>query len=776
MRLKIFISILMLPLLLQAQTRGKIQGSIIDYDSKEALAGANVQVLGQSLGASTDLQGHFVINNVPLGPIRLEASYVGYISQIITDVNVMANKPVVVKIALKPGALTADVIEVTAGYFSEEKLNAPSVIGLTREEIRRFPGGFEDPVRVVSVLPGVSVNPAGGRNDLLVRGGGPSENLYIINNIEVPSINHFNTQGASSGSLSFINLDFVDNVSFSTGGFPARYGEKMSSILSLNLAQGRQDRLGGKALVSATQFGLNLEGPLPAKGNFLFSARKSYLDLIFKAAGLPFIPVYTDYNFLANFEMASGNTLSILGLAAIDNVDRNLDTPENRATNARILDNTQNQFVGGINYRRLYTNGYADLTFSSSLYQYRFSQADTQQVEYFNSRANELEYALKGQRFLKLTNQLNLLFGFNLKFNQNRNTTVFADTIYDRSGRRLPVDQLGLPQRIDANRWQNNYALFAELDWNVTNRININSGLRFNYYKTLNRPTYLAPRLGLKYQFNEKHALKLNYGWYYQPPSNVWLANPNNKHLKALLNRMSIVGWDYLLRKDVRLTVEMYYKQYRDLPTGILPGRSDYLVITNTGAGYGGREDDFQSFGYLDLISVGKGQAYGLEIQVQKKFSDIPLYGKTSLSIGKSELTAYNGKTYPAAFDQRLIFNISAGYRFNRGWELSGKFRYFSGLPYTPVYRPDQNPLKPGQIQNLPEEYLAARLQSGHHLDLRLDKYFAFKHWTLITFVDIQNVYNYKIPIKPSYDFWKDKIITSNAIGILPSIGISAEW
>ena len=212
---------------------------------------------------------------------------------------------------------------------------------MSREEIRRFPGGFEDVVRTVSTLPGVAINASGGRNDLLVRGGGPSENLYIINNIEVPNINHFGTQGNSSGSLSFVNLDFVDNITFSTGGFKARYGDKMSSVLELKMTEGRNDRFGSKLLVSATQYGLNFEGPVTDRGNFIFSARQSYLDLIFKAAGLPFVPVYTDFNFLAHYDLSPRDKLFFLGLSAIDRVNRDQSSLENRVRNSALLDNTQ---------------------------------------------------------------------------------------------------------------------------------------------------------------------------------------------------------------------------------------------------------------------------------------------------------------------------------------------------------------------------------------------------------------------------------------------------
>ncbi|KAA3613051.1 MAG: TonB-dependent receptor [Calditrichaeota bacterium] len=766
---------LIIPIVLFAQS-GKIIGSVGDESTKEALFGANIVVLDESLGGSSAEDGTFIINDIPVGSYRIEVSFIGYVSQTFTDIIVRSSKPVTLKIELKPQNLESEAIVVSAGYFSEEKLTQSSVFNLQREEIRRFPGGFEDIVRTVTVLPGISINPAGGRNDLLVRGGGPSENLYIVNNIEVPNINHFNTQGSSSGSLSFINLDFVDDVKFSSGGFAARYGEKMSSILELNMSQGREDRFGGKALVSATQFGLNIEGPLLQNGNYIFSARKSYLDLIFKAAGLPFIPVYTDYNLITNYQISPANSLSFLSLIAVDNVDRNLDNLENRTKNARLLDNQQNQFINGMNWRHLHQNGFSDVTLSATLFSYRFSQADNNSIEYFNSKADELEYAAKFQSFSKINSDLDLRFGLTAKLLNNNNNTTFADSIFNRSGKRIAVNDLGINQKQIIDLWSQNYAAFVETNWNLNKNINLNLGLRINYYKVLEVPFYVAPRLGLKFQLNEKQSFKLNYGDYYQAPSNVWLINSKNKNLTALQNRMTILGWDYLVASDVRLTTELYYKKYSGLPVGILPGRTDYIVMSNTGSSYGGVEDDFQSFGFFDLKPEGTGQAYGFEILLQKKFSDVPIYGKASYSYGKSELKAFNRKTYPTRFDQRHIFNISGGYKIGSKWEVSGKFSYFSGIPYTPVYIPSKNETSPGSIQNLPEEYLSKRLDSGHHLDIRADRYFYFNNWTLIAFIDIQNVYNFKIPIRPQYDFWEDKIKTSSSLGILPSIGISAEF
>ena len=763
-------------LMANAWASTSISGKVTDERTKEPLIGVNIVVLNSENGASTDENGIYRIENLPSGKYRLEFSYIGYTTVLKTDVVVINSKPAILNVEMREGTIEGEEVTVTAGYFVEEKMTQSSTIGLSREEIRRFPGGFEDVVRTVSTLPGVAINASGGRNDLLVRGGGPSENLYIINNIEVPNINHFGTQGNSSGSLSFVNLDFVDNITFSTGGFKARYGDKMSSVLELKMTEGRNDRFGSKLLVSATQYGLNFEGPVTDRGNFIFSARQSYLDLIFKAAGLPFVPVYTDFNFLAHYDLSPRDKLFFLGLSAIDRVNRDQSSLENRVRNSALLDNTQNQIIAGINYRRLLNKGYLDVTVNSNLFQYKFSQLDQFEQEYFNSKADEYEYGLKIQHYWALSKSLGILSGISAKQIRNQNTTIFADTIYDRSGNRVPLSSLGIPPNTRTNSEAQKYASFVEFEWLASSKITMNLGLRGDYYSFIDEPFYLAPRIALKYRLTDPFSIRLSGGIYYQSPSYVWVVNQDNKRLKALQNQMAVLGFDYLLQNDFRISLETYYKRYLDLPTGVVPGVTDYIVITNTGIGYGGNEDDFQSFGYIDLVSEATGKAYGLELLFQKKFSEIPCYGQASFFLGKSEVIAFNGKTYPTQYDQRFIFNLSGGYIFNSNWEISAKFRYFTGVPYTPVYIPSQNPVNPGTIQNLPGEYLTSRLAAGHHLDIRADRYFNFKSWTLILYLDIQNIYNYKIPQRPVYDFWANEINTSSSIGILPSIGISAQF
>ena len=199
---------------------GTITGNVRDLDSKQPIAGANVILLGTKQGATTDLEGNFKITGVPVNVYRVKASIIGYASVTKTDIEVMMSKPAYVDFDLNEEPIQLNDITVKSEYFTKTPSEPISTTSFGYEEIRRSPGGFEDVVRALSVLPGVAQADAG-RNDLIVRGGAPSENLYIVDGMEIPNINHFGTQGAAGGPLSYINLDFVKETSFSSGGFSA---------------------------------------------------------------------------------------------------------------------------------------------------------------------------------------------------------------------------------------------------------------------------------------------------------------------------------------------------------------------------------------------------------------------------------------------------------------------------------------------------------------------------------------------------------------------------
>ncbi len=737
---------------------GDITGTVIDLTTKKAIPFANIIVLETNYGAATDENGKYIIKNIPLNTYRLRASVIGYNAQTITDIVLQTNKPVTVNFELLPQAIEISGVTVTEGYFRNDPLELISTKNFSYEEIRRSPGGFEDVVRALSVLPGVAQADAG-RNDLVVRGGAPSENLYLVDGIEVPNINHFGTQGATGGPLSFINLDFVKETSFSTGGFPVLYGDKLSSVLKINLREGRKDRLGGKATISASQFGLNAEGPLfNENSSFMFSARRSYLDFIFKAAGFSFVPEYYDVLTKADFKIDNTNSLSFLFISAFDNVKFFNDDADKRYDNSRILGSDQIQYVTGLSYRRLFANGYMNLSLSRNYTDYDTRQSDTLFNPIFKNKSKEEENNLRLDVVQKLSSFLEFNYGLTAKLIEFDADILFP-TFVTSFGDSLPITSLNKKDSFFKG------GTYFNLNLLLLNNLITNFGIRADYFDAINNKYYFSPRFSASYMLTPVTNINFSTGIYYQFPSYIWLIADNlNENLNAVKVNQYILGFDHQLKSDALLKLELFYKDYKNYPTSLV---RPYLVLANTGAGFAGSDDNFSSFGLEPLVSKGFGKSRGVELSIQKKLSETPYYGILSLTYSKTNFTSLDGIERPGSYDQNWIFNLSGGYRINNYWETSTRFRFASGRPYTPFLF--------NGVQSV-TEFNSRRLVSIHSLDLRVDKRWFFSGWTLITYIDIQNIYNRKNLSGIRWDKKEQRVDESSSIGILPSIGISAEF
>ncbi|OGU27917.1 MAG: TonB-dependent receptor, partial [Ignavibacteria bacterium GWA2_54_16] len=569
---------------------GRIIGKVTDGMTKEPIVGANVVVAGTGLGSATDIEGRFDIRRVPLGTYAVRVSTIGYLATTVTDVVVGSAKPAELSVGLMENEIKIEGVEVTAGYFTKIPDTPLSTLVQTNEEIRRLPGGLEDVARAIAILPGVA-QVDGGRNDLIVRGGAPSENLFVIDNIEVPNINHFGTQGASGGPLSFINLDFVDNTSFSTGGFGARYGDKLSSVLNISLREGRKDGIGGKATISASQFGLNLEGPAGSDVNTLFSARRSYLDFIFKAAGFGFVPEYWDFLSKTSIRLGSKDQLNILAIAALDNVKYFNDTENKRFENSRVLGSDQNQIVGGVSWQHLFEKGYSTVSVGQSYVDYHFRQSDSTLVRIFSNQSLEYESSIRGDVFVHLFKSTELLTGVQAKL-VDFSADIFLRPFETRFGDSLSVDA-----RFKTTGFKG--SAYAQLS-RVFGKSRLTVGGRFDYFDLIDKYIF-SPRVSYTAALSPATNLNWSIGRYAQAPSYIWLAaNAQNRSLEFIDVIQYVLGVDHMLRADTRISLEGYIKTYSDYPASLV---RPYLVLANTGAGFGGSEDGFSSFGLDPLVS-----------------------------------------------------------------------------------------------------------------------------------------------------------------------------
>lgn len=741
---------------LQAQT-GTIRGKVVDVLTKEPLPGVNIIALDTEFGAASDIDGEFTISNIPVGLYRVQASFIGYKQQIRTDIVVNSARPAVINFELQESAIELEGVTVTTDYFEKSPTELGNITALSYEEIRRSPGGFEDVVRALSVLPGVAQAVAG-RNDLVVRGGAPSENLYLVDEFVVPNINHFGTQGATGGALSYINLDFVSNTTFSTGGFSTIYGDKLSSVLAIKLREGRKDRFGGKGTISATQFGLNLEGPVTEESSFLFSIRRSYLDFIFNAAGFNFVPEYYDALLKYDYKIDNKNRISYLFVGALDRVKFNNENEEDIFDNAQILGSNQNQYVTGVSYRHLFDKGFYTLSLSRNYIKYESFQNDTLLQPLFLNNSKEAEHELKFNSIFKLYKESEFTLGFSAK-HIDFESDLFLSNYVTTFGDSLLLNSL--------NTRKNYYKLsaFTQFSTRLFDRLNVSVGVRGDYFNAIENKIYASPRISFSLPLTASFSLNLSSGFYHQFPSYIWLNTfESNTKLKAVKVIQYIAGIEHILRSDIRFKLEAFYKDYSNYPASTL---RDYLVLANTGAGYGGSPTNFDSFGLDPLISKGVGDAKGIEFSAQKRSSDVPHYALFSLTYSESKFKGLDGIYRNGSYDQRWIVNLSGGYIFNERWEASFKFRFATGSPYTP-YNSDGT-------QSI-ENYNTMRYPDSHSLDLRIDRRWNFERWTLIAYIDVQNIYNRSNPSTINWDYKEMKSDIVSSIGILPSIGVSIEF
>ncbi len=738
-----------------SQIKGTITGRVISQMSKKTLAGVNVRILNTTLGAVSKTDGTFEIKNVDAGIQKIQFSLIGYETYVNSNISVNAGKPVYLEIELAEKVIELEGAEVKASFFQKRVDAVTSTQYLSFEEIRRAPGVQEDVIRATALLPGVNVT-AAGRNDLIVRGGAPFENLFIVDNIEVNNINHFGSQGSTGGPLSLINLDYVRNVEFSAGGFGARYGDRTSSLTNITLRNGNESQFGGKLNLSATGVGLSFEGPIGDKGSWIFSARRSYLDFIFQAAGFSFVPQYWDFMTKGNYRLDANNSLTFIGISAINTVKLNNEDIDNKYDNSRIAVPDQYQNFSGLTWRSTFETGFFTATLANSYTRFTTFQNDSNLIEIFRNDSKEGELILKTDLDLQIGPKTEILIGNQLKYG------AFLDYLIKIPGS-VRTDNNGVERPFDIDTSFNTIKNGTYFNYSTAiENHRITLGGRMDYYNFTAESIYLSPRLSYTYTLNENSSFILSAGRYYQSPSYIWLLSNSEKSLKPIIADQVVLGYAHTPLQDVKVQLEVYYKNYTNYPGRVFRPQS---VLAPSGF------DDISTdipFGLEPLHNSATGWSSGVELFIQKKLSEIPLYGLLSITLSESNFTALDSIERSSVFDSRLIFNLAIGYRISEDWEISSKFRYATGVPTTPftnLGKIDYTQYNEGE-----------RLPDFNALDLRVDKRWNFSWGTLITYLDIQNLYSRKNVSGIRWDRRTNETIYQKSIGLLPSIGVSAEF
>ncbi len=753
-----------LPASAQEEPVGHIDGQVVDARTERLLVGASVELIETGVSVQTDSLGRFEISETPVGVYQLRVRALGFQPIVRANTVVGSGKPLNVRIELAPLAVQLEGISVRPSFFQQQPEYTTSTRSIGADETRRAPGAQEDVIRTVALLPGVGVT-SGGRNDLVVRGGAPYENLFLVDAIQVPNINHFGSQGSTGGPLSLINVDFVQRTDFSAGGFSAKYGDRTASLTSITLREGETERLAGEVNLSGTGFGAILEGPVGQSTSFLFSARRSYLDLLFKAAGFSFIPAYVDLQLKTNTRIDANNTISFVGIGAINTVEFINDDADDRYDNSRILAPEQRQYFGGLIWKRLLDDGLLTVTLGRTFSRFKTLQSDSldppQTV--FSNFSAEGDNSLRVDLVKRLSPWFELNVGNVARYASKLDYEIELDGRY-----RLDDDGVARSLSRDTSFTALRNATYVQGTFQLTSAVQATAGARLDYYAFLNDAARAAPRLGVRAQVMPSIAATFSAGRYHQAPSFIWLLGDgaNAQRLKPIESDQVVVGLESQPRADTRLQLEFFYKKYRDYPARIF--RPQAVLAP---AGFEDVTMDIP-YGLEPLNSDGTGRVYGVEFLAQKRLSSLPFYGLLSATLSRAEYTSIEGVTRPGSYDARFLGNLVAGWRPGNDWELGGKFRIATGLPTTPFV--GSGPTA-GQL-NFSAHNQGARLPTFHALDLRIDKRWSFRGVQLETYVDVQNVYGRANVTQYEWDYREGRAEPNESLTVLPTIGVNIEF
>lgn len=763
---------------------GGVSGKVLNKNTNEPIPYANVMILGSTLGSSTDDKGFFEIKDVPVGFVRIVVSVVGYKYVISDELQVFNNHSAYT--VIKTEEAPKDLLEVNIVAVKEKSKESPiSLRTISLQEIEKSPGSNRDVSKAVQNLPGVAAG-AVNRNDLIVRGGGPSENVFFLDDVEIPIINHFATQGASGGAVGILNPDFVRQVDFLSGAFPSNRGGALSSVMNIKQKEGSRDKMHFKGSIGASDLALTFDLPIK-DNNLLFSYRRSYLQFLFTALGLPFLPSYDDIQFRYKWNINQKNEILFLGLAAFDRSELNLTIDNPNESQQYLLnslpDYNQLSYTVGAVYKHYNDNSIDMVVLSRNMLRNAFEKYtdnDKNLPKLFDYSSVEAENKLRYEKRYT-TLPFDLSFGANARYSKYTNN----------SNRTININNVLIEDKYNSLIDLFSYGLFVQTgDAYFKERLKLGMGARFdgNTYSNLmsNPLVQFSPRISASYLFNEHLSINANVGHYTKEPSYTSMGYKdsndvfvNKDNLKYIHVNHYVLGFEFNTKAKIKASVEGFYKQYYNYP-----------ITLNEGISLASKGNDFGAVGDEPLISNGKGRAYGIEALFTandiKKFN---IYAVFTYFV--SEFTDIKGKYVSSSWDNRFILNLTASRKFKYDWLVSARWRLIGGSPYTPIDEYVSSQRQIWDVRNQPyldyTKFNTLRLGNYHQLDIRVDKEFAWKNFDITLYLDIQNVYNFKSESEPIYtnlntdgtpniapnnqEYILRKISTTNGT-ILPTFGL----
>lgn len=755
----VLLTIIVLPFYAaQAQSQsGMVTGIVMDGQSKFPLFGVHIIIEDSQTVTVSNSEGRFELQNLEAGIYNIRFQYLGYRTFIQTDVVVRNHRSTDLEIQLFPAPIEGEGVIVRPSYYVRDAVAPVSRVGFNAEEIRRSPGAGQELSRVIMAAPGVAAH-GDTSQDLLVRGGSPSENGFYIDHIPVPGVNHFERQnGSTAGPIGIVNTELVSQLDFYSGGFSPKFGNHSSSVIDIRYREGSRDQFQGSFEVSMAGFGLIAEHPFAeGNGSVLFSARRSYLDLIASAIDAGGAPQYGDVQIKAVYDVNSSNRITILNIYGDSLFESDWETAWNEGFD-QYGSSRNKQHTTGLNWRRMIGSkmiSNTSLSYSTKQDQTDFYWTDERSIAWdFNIRNQFV--TLRNTNYLFINDHNRMEFGFQAQY-RSGDYDYFSSAFTNEAGIERPEFRRNL--LLD----EQHAGGFAAWTVQPRNQLSLTLGGRLDY-NSLNQVAALSPRGSFSWQIAEKLALNGSAGVYRQSQPLFFRSQSKDfETLKDFKTTQAVLGLDYQLTPDTRLTVEAYEKQYRN------------LLSLPQGHNMGGEFFVLESELFFDeLEDRGRSYARGIELMVQKKLTK-QFYGMVSGSLFRTQFRDSKGDWQSRSFDVKTIFNVIGGYRPNDRYEFSVRWSYIGSRPFTPVDEIASN--QAGTTVLDIQNYHRLRMPPYHSLFTRFDRRWFLNRMSITTFIEVWNAYNRQNVELYYWNVAENQVSDFNQFSTLPIGGVKIEF
>jgi len=779
----LFISILIL-LNVHAQNKNDldqvIRGKVVDKQTQSVLPGANIILLETNppVGTTTNSEGEFRLENVPLGRQGIAVSFIGYHSQVIKNLIINSAHETVLFIELEEKVQTTEEVTIVGNSRKDLAMNKMASVSartFTVEEASRYAGSREDVARMAMNFAGVS-GANDQRNDIIIRGNTPSGILWRLEDVDIPNPNHFAASGTTGGPIGMLNNNTLRNSDFFTGAFPAEYTNAFSGVFDLKMRDGNNETYEFLGQVGFNGFELGAEGPISkdGKSSFLVNYRYSTLE-VFDLLGISFgtsgVPQYQDLNFKLNFPMKKGK-LSWFGLAgksAISTLESETREDDLYIQEGMDLVNGSRLLTSGLNYSRFHNETTYSKFILSYLAQNGFTDLDIfdpgEEPEPFYREDNTEErltfkYIFNKKFSKQLSNRTGLTinrFGYNLSV---KTWEEYNQRTYRLDNKKTIAEGPTL------------YRGYSQWVYKFSDRVEIKPGLSFMYLG-LNNSFSLEPRFGANWKAGYRTSINFGYGKHSKAQSmpayfietiyKDGTTELTNKNLDFTQAHHWVLGFDALLTDHLRLKTEAYYQYLYDVPVEEHPS---YYSALNAGANWGLNTRDF-------LVNEGEGWNYGVEFTLEKFYHN-NWYFLTTASLFDSKYRGSDGVKRNTAFNGNFVTNALVGkevkVKRNGTLVFDVKVTWAGGKRYTPINVEASKEKDDGVFNTVYIDELAYEKQFPDYLKadvkigFRLDGKKVSQVWEFY----VENVTNHKNPLNQTFDPNAGEIETVYQLGFFP--------